>query len=259
MQTRELFDRQIEPLESLPYKPNVFWYPSAGKDFRGNVFLTDIHINHEKRYHGREYEKPDLFIFNCLGIGEIEEIKNNIQNGNPLFEDDRTKITGKNLQEFGINKENLGLTINPDFVEITNEKIPEEGKEAFYFELEITGKEDGYRETQKVLYLEHENIDVFEKIILKGYFHVLYLCAICEGCAWGNCKKSIIEHIYKDAFPNFYISQGFKPKYAIVKDIFQNATSDSNYIEVNKYDDYIWETKDRTDPDSTIYKMNYYE
>jgi len=262
MNFNHLFTKRIQDLESLPEKPNIFWYPSAGKDFRGNVFLTDRYIEHNKKHHGKRYLKPDLFVFNCLGIGEVEEIKNNIKLNKPLFEDDITKIIGKNLQEFGIKSNMLNLTINPNYVE--NEMVikPQKGKEAFYFEIRILDKEDNHIESQRVLYLIHENIDVFQKIILKGYLNVLYLCATREGCGMGGCKKSIVEYIYKDAFPYFYSKYNFKPAFSIIfndftKDIFEQASNNSDIIETTHYDYYIDENINGIEPDSTVYKIKY--
>lgn len=258
MDTTRLFTREIKELEELPEKPDIFWYPSAGKDFRGNVFLTDYHMNFERVHHGKTYSKPDLFVFNCLGIArnpESEEIKQKINRGEPLYEDSLTRITGHNLKEFGIRQDVVRLEVNPRYVEKRIVNIPEPGKEAFYFEIEITGKEHHYKETQKILYLEHENIDVFRKIMLRSYFNVLYLCASREGCGFGGCKKSVIDYVYRNAYPHFYIDQGFMPEFTIVfhdfvRDVFNNAVANSETLKAHKSRTYI-------KGDSSIHRLSY--
>jgi hypothetical protein len=180
MKTTNLFTQPIPELETLPVKPSVFWYVSSGSDFRGPMFLTHHHIAHEAKHHGKHFVKPDLFVYSCLGQ-EVAELREKLRQGSPvLFTDEITTLTGKNYREFGINS-NIKLEVSPDFIEMGMAHFPKPENAAFYFEIEVKGRD--YTETQKVLYVEHDNIDFFRKVILKSYFEVVYLCATREGIA----------------------------------------------------------------------------
>ena len=261
MNTLKLFHEKIPELEFLPEKPKVFWYVSAGKeDFRGPVFLTQHHIDHELKHHGKEFIKPDLFVFNCLG-DDVQDLRNKLSYGEvELRNDGLTKIKGVNYKELSL-KDGISFYINPDYIEINHAINYKTGKPAFYFELEISGRK--YFEIQKILYFEAENIDFFNKIILNDFFYTLFLCAIREGCGYGGCKKSIIEYIYQGSQPLFFTNKGFKPKYNILfndftKEIFEQAVNDSQILTVDRsYSNYILESQDRLENDSTIFKINY--
>ena len=260
MDTSKLFKNQVTELETLSNKPTVFWYVSAGDEFRGPVFLTQHHIDHLSRYNGREFIKPDLFVYNCLGE-EVKDLRKKLSQGRvDLSVDDITKIEGVNYQSLSI-RDDLGFHIDQEYINLA----PDSGSEAFYFELIITGEE--YTETQRVLYFEHENIDFFNKIILKNYFNVKYLCATTEGIYGGRCMISIAQHIYKDTQPLFFTDIGFKPNYFIgaggtTTGAFESGTKNSEIVSVTKdYGDYIWK-KSNKDPkeswkDAIIYKLDY--
>lgn len=261
MESQKLFVKRVAKLEELPEKPKVFWYVSAGDDFRGPVFLTQYHIDHEARHHGRDLEKPDLFVYNCLGQ-EVEDLKSKLSRGRTveLFNDGGTRIVANNYQVLDLN-EDVNFQVNPDYIEVGHVLDSTKQKTAFYFELDIINR--NYTETQKILYFEAENIDFFKKIILSDFFETRYLCATREGMAYGNCKKSIIDYIYRDAQPSFYTVNGFRPKYNILfddftNDVFQNAIVDSLALKAkHKYGDYI---RDKNgDQLSIVHKLDYAE
>lgn len=206
-----------------------------------------------------------MFVYNCLG-DVVRELKMKLSKGDgvELYNDDITRITGNNFKVLSVN-DTINFEVNPDYIEVGHVQLPEKEKEAFYFELVIAG--ENYSETQKILYFEHENIDFFNKIILRGFFNTKYLCATREGTGQGNCLKSIIEYIYTEEQPNFYTNQGFKPKFNIIssKEVngFDAAVEGSNLLNIHKdYFQYIYE-KDHTIwgsgfwKDSTIYKIEY--
>src|SRR5690625_150814 len=283
MNTQRIFGERVQELEVLSERPKVFWYVSAGKDFRGPVFLTQHHIQHLRKHHGRELVKPELFVYTCLGYGG-EKLKEKLSQGDgiSLYSDAFIEVNGSNFKIIKMGdsfrpkpKEDFEMEIehstdrefNPDHIDIPVFEIIDRGLDVFYFELEIKGKD--YTERQKVVYFEYENIDFFRKVILHEFFDVVYLCATREGIGYGGgCRKSIIDYIYIDRGPNFYIDKGFKTEFTIlsnngIKD-FENGVKNSNRITYKKdYTDYIFE-KDHTihSPfdwwkDATIYKLAY--
>lgn len=261
MSFQDLFTSPIAGLYNMPEKPKVLWYPSAGEDFRPNVFLTEYHIEFERTHHGRHFLKPDLFVFSCLGP-EVNAVKSKILDTGVLFEDPNTRITCNNIQETGLNRTLLDLEVSPDYIDLETVDIPETGEEVFYFEIEISSDHCNYREKQKILYIDHENIDTFEKIML-NFFDVLYLLATREGCGMGGCRKSIIEHIYNDAFPQFHFDRGFHPEFLFLfndftRDLFVDAARNSDLTEIHEgYGQYILEDREPVFFDSTIYKVSY--
>ena len=267
MNTKDLFKNSIPELEALPLTPKVFWYVSAGLDFRSLVFLTDYNIHKLKTNYKREFTKPDLFVFNGLGA-EVRDLRKKLSNNKEtvLYNDANTTIIGRNYKVLGLNKSKEQYVYNPSYLDMNNLKFPLEGKEAFYFDVEIIGKNaHHYNETQKVLYIEHENIDVFEKIILKNYFDVEYLCSTREGVHGGGCRKSIINHIYEDASPSFYSDYGFRPKFNILfndrtTSVFDRNVKRSDFVSAkSSYHHYLPEAKpyDSFWVDSYIYKLDY--
>lgn len=258
MDTLQLFTERVPELEALPSQPRVYWYPSAGKDFRGCVAFTDYRIQHEKKHHGRKYSKPNLYVYNCLGA-EVLELKEKLSQGDVvLWNDQSTRIMGKNYRSLQL-RNDVNFEINPDYIDTENMSLNDfETDRAFYFELEISGL--NYSETQKILYFEAENIDFFNQIILTNIFQTKYLCATREGLAWGNCKKSIIDYIYLENEPHFFTDHGFMPSFNILfndytKEMFVEAVRDSFSV-VPYYGKFISESDDFTD-DSVIYKLCY--
>lgn len=259
MESQKLFVNRVAELDELPVKPKVFWYVSAGDDFRGPVFLTQYHIDHEVRHHGRDLEKPDLFVYNCLGP-EVQDLKIKLSSGRrvELFNDEGTSIVAKNYKILDLN-EDIDFYVNPDYIEVGHIRDTTNQKKAFYFELEIINR--NYTETQKILYFEAENIDFFNKIIRSDFFETSYLCATREGMGFGNCKKSIIDYIYKDAQPSFYIENGFRPKYNILfydftNSLFQEEVAQPSLISAKgDYVNYICDSSGNSD--ASFYKLDY--
>lgn len=246
-------------IASFPDKPNVFWYVSAGIDFRGCVYLSDYIINKKKSYgvcdrkdmsldnpvlncSNREYEKPDFFVFNCIGY-EIDYIKNHYkEKDSPIevFSDKKIEINVVEFYPLKSNEEKLSFGAKACLLKIEMNCLIEEHKEYAY-----------------VLYFEEENINFFNKVILKNYFNVLYLCATREGCGCGGCRKSIIDYIYKDNSPSYFYEKNFRPKYIVAfhnftNTILKNERKKGN-IDFCMMDHYIREARNLYEPDSTVY------
>lgn len=259
MESQKLFVNRVAELDELPVKPKVFWYVSAGDDFRGPVFLTQYHIDHEARHHGRDLEKPDLFVYNCLGP-EVQDLRIKLSSGRrvELFNDGGTSIVAKNYKIVDLN-EDIDFYVNPDYIEVGHIRDTTNQKKAFYFELEIISR--NYTETQKILYFEAENIDFYNKIILSDFFETYYLCATREGMGFGNCKKSIIDHIYRDAQPSFYSERGFKPKYGILFYDFTNSLFQEEIVDsllLSATEDHVHYICDKAgNSDAFVYKLDY--
>lgn len=213
--------------KEMPLVPNVYWYVSAGMDFRGPVYLTDYHINHLKRHHQYELKKPDLYVFNCLG-DEIKELIDNrdiIRNGAyTVYADGRTEILVTKYVALSIDREKVNYQINPQFVEKAHVSDPMKKKnhDAALLRLKIKSLSIGFEEEVKVIYLQMENINCFHEFILKHKaVNVQYLCTIREGLAWGNCKRSMIKEIYNTN--HHYLPQGFNPEYVITFNDFTKS------------------------------------
>tara|TARA_R110002072_G_scaffold287464_6_gene453187 strand:+ start:3728 stop:4513 length:786 start_codon:yes stop_codon:yes gene_type:complete len=261
MDSSQLFTARIPELESLPAQPCVYWYPSAGIDFRGPVAFTYFRIQHEKKYHGRNYRKPDLFILNCLG-SEVTDLRRKLEQEIEvnLFNDHNTIIKAKNYQSLEI-RDDIIFETNPEYIDFeVLENAENQTNTALYFEIEVAG--ENYLEVQKILYFQVENIEFFKKVILVNIFEILYLCSTREGLAWGFCKKSIIEYIYSDNHPYFFYEHVFRPTFIIIsrnytKQIFEDAVENTDSLSVkSNYGNFISESDDFTN-DPIIYKINY--
>jgi len=258
MDTLQLFTHRIPELEKLPLKPEIFFYPSAGIDFRGCVAFTDHRIRHEQKHHGRKFTKPDLYVYNCLG-SEVLELKEKLSQGDvELWNDRSTRIIARNYHTLEL-RPDINFEINPDYIDAENLNLNDfESDRVFYFELLILG--ENYSEIQRVLYFEAENVDFFNQIILTNIFQTKYLCTTREGLAWGNCKKSIIDYIYLENEPHFFTNHGFMPSFNILfndytKEMFVDAVRDSFSV-VPYYGNYISESEQFPN-DSIIYKIKY--
>lgn len=260
MNSLQLFTHRIPELENLPLKPKIFFYPSAGFDFRGCVAFTNYRIQHESKNHGRGFNKPELFVYTCIG-NEVLELKAKLAQGEvELMNDQYTTIVARNYKTLEL-RSDIIFEINRNYIDCENLNLGNyQTNTAFYFELLISG--ENYSETQKILYFEAENIDFFNKIILSNIFKTNYLCTTREGIGWGGCKKSVIDYIYKDNYPLFFTTFGFKPEINILfndftKDLFDSAVLASEILDVNPYyGNYISESQ-RFINDSVIYKINY--
>ena len=213
----DFFEEECLRLKDIKSDSTVLFSVSAGVDFRSAVFLTDHHISHLKKYNQIDYKKPDLFVFSGLG-NEGHEMRKKLSEGDilpvVLRDDGITKISGVRYQDLNV-KSGVELNdINPKYVDIDHVKscVPT-GAQAFIFDLLIEGLgEDAYYDKHTILYFEHENIDVFNKIIMKAEMKTDYLCALREGMASGGCGKSIIQWIYEDNRHNDKFQEEFNPK-----------------------------------------------
>lgn len=258
MDSLKLFTERLPALETLPETPKTYWYVSAGDDFRGPVAFTQYHINHELVHHGRDFVKPDLFIYNSVGK-EVLELKEKLTKGEvELRSDHSTRLVARNCKSLKLRDEVI-FEINENYINSENLNLNDyEMDRAFYFELEVSGH--NYCEIQRILYFQAENIDFFHKIILKNIFNIQYLCSTREGLSWGACKKSIVDYIYQDHYPNFFTNVGFKPSFNILSKnftnkLFEDAVDGSISVEPN-YGKFISESEKYVD-DSVIYKISY--
>lgn len=226
---KDLFSVNICEVFDIPEKPCVFWYPSSGiDDYRANLFLTDYVIENQKLNHNRILLKPDLFLYNCLYFDEImTNFKLSVQKNNILYKDSNTIITATKFVQLALNPNTIVFSV--DFNNIDdNASIPPKGKEAFYFEIEVTINLNSapIKEVQKILFFETENIDFFNKVISQDYFQVEYFSASYQGL---NCKKDILNHIYKENI-SIVSNRKFMPKYIVV-DLTENIESIVNECE----------------------------
>jgi hypothetical protein len=175
-----------------------------------------------------------------------------------LFHDQSTIIKAKNYQSLEVRNE-ISFETNPYYIDLEILKVDDyQTNTALYFEIEVAG--ENYLEVQKILYFQVENIEFFKKVILANIFEITYLCNTREGLSWGGCNKSIIEHIYKDNHPHFFLEYGFAPTFQIIsnnftKELFEVAVEGSISVEPN-YGKFISESEKYVD-DSVIYKISY--
>lgn len=262
MDSKRIFTQLVPELETLPTTPNIFWYVSAGDDFRGLSFLSSYNIDHQMEHHKKELKRPDLFVFNCLGPETDDLVEKLKTQTNPIiFSDQITTIKASNFKELILlNEIQSQLYIDPKYILIAEEYRDRKSTPVYYFEIEVSG--DDYTDNHKVLYFEHENIDFFQKIILNSFFKVQYLCATREGMGFGFCKKSIVDHIYKEGANNFYFDKGFRPDYLILfndftRDLFKKEIEDSVLISYSEgFCNYPSESPERWG-DATVFKLEY--
>lgn len=230
MTLQELFIPIDDPIKveqffsSLPLKPQTYWYVSAGTDFRGPVYLSDYNIDRQMKNHKRKLKKPDLYLFNCLG-GEVKKLEEELKKSKDdliLFEDDFTIIKAIQYIPTKIDRDRINYHISSECIERNHVQDPLRYQEndAFLLTIKIKSLSDNFEEEAKIIYLQMENINCFEEVILQNSFIIQYLCATREGMAWGNCKQSIITKIYNSE--NHYENRGFDPDYVITFDDFTN-------------------------------------
>lgn len=260
-----LFETAPSVLKGLPKRPKVFWYVSAGEDFRGPTYLTNHNIEYEKRQHQRHFVKPELFIYNCIGEEPSCLIENLSKGETILYQDNLTEIKGSKFKSLTLASD-LKLTVDEKYIEKSRLSKKIDIYKAFYFELIITGKD--YQETQKVLYFQNENINFYENVMKQPYFETIYLCATRQGTSFGGCKKSILTHIYKENQISDLIRSNFKPKYIIsfgnsFDKIVEYELAFSQNVSIKKnYGNYIQEktiSNNRNRLQSIITKIDYSE
>jgi len=202
-------------------------------------------------------------VFNGLGP-DTDELYATLRNNamHILFEDDKTRILAYGFQELTLKDEiEQQLNISEEYILDARKYAQRPKTKVYLFNVTITTKKEN-SERHKVLYFEHENIDFLKNIILADFFEVTYLCATREGLGYGGCKKSIIQQIYKDAAPNFYIDRGFKPNTLILfndftKEVFIDAaTKDAAFTYQENYGYYPCENIKRW-RDATVFRLTY--
>ena len=204
-------------------RPNVFWSVSAGKDFRGLVYLSDSRRDN-KLSQGIILEKPDLYVFNCLG-SEFSEIENSFVNQDPVFEDKKTQIIINKFIKIKQNRHLIPLAINPQYVSISHTDPMQKGYDGALIQVKIQSTVTDYSEIKWVLYLENENINILHNIFYrKGFFSIMYLCAAREGLGCGGCRRSILEHITED-YPRMLKQPGKMDIKYIIQDFVYDLNS----------------------------------
>jgi len=265
MEIRKLFKDPPKEILELPINPKTLWYVSAGKDFRANYFFSNFNLSSELVNNNRKFCKPDLFVYNCLG-NEVNELKKSgstiIQDPGmideiDLFDDYGSIIYLHKYIPLHLDYTVINYGINPEYYNVNNCQPSDnlQNSKAFYLEVKLE-RSNTKNEIQRILYFEQENANFFKEVILRRFFNVVYLKAICEGIAGGCALQSIMQLIYVKGQPLFYTNEGLTPKHIILEKggtaykIFQGVAENSIFFEAIDYGRY-------TSSDTIIYELKY--
>ena len=159
--------RFISLLKELGKDPNIAWYPSAGLDFRDLIEVNRTSIKPDLHIH------TDYHIRKELKVGEI-------------FNYERTKVSIKNIEELKF-KKSINYYVNPAFI-----SCPEvSARKPLIFLLDVLVESNNAAIERPVIFINMENINFLDEILLKEQLRISHLIKICEGCGMGGNRKSI--------------------------------------------------------------------
>lgn len=205
----------------FPRTDRTLFHVSAGLDCRPLVYFSKGFQSGR----GGDLSTPDLVIQTCLG-NILDELVKRIQEGTPLYEDQFTRVSLSNFEPLRRQRKIFGfydLKQRRRAASFRERPVQRYGFDAFFSEVLIEDKRTGYGEKIPLLYLFSENIGTLEALSIEGPVGISTLVATREGTAFGGCKKSIIDHIYRDHSPDCLQSRGFKPSTVVT---FQDVTHD---------------------------------
>ncbi|HPC71446.1 MAG TPA: hypothetical protein PLB48_06555 [Treponema sp.] len=198
--------------------PKVLWYASGEIDFFPLVgyskgFRKDLSPAIQN------ITSPELYIYTCLGSHVPKEIDQLFFGGDHiLYQDNKSRISCSHLQKLHIDRNIYKYHIDGRYIELFNQDpssfdpLNTLGYDALYAKIKLEDLQITYSEELDFIYILGENINFFKEVVLNGFVEVLHLCTIREGCAFGGCRKSIIEYVYRDHSRVFFRNKGFRPE-----------------------------------------------
>ena len=232
---KPLHGRQVKLPDGLPrVRPKTFFYVSAGRDFRPLVFLSDAYRQHRLAEHS--IPRPDLFVYSCLGSDGLHGLKT----GMTVFKDKRTEIAILSLQPLRIDRKKTAYRIDSALIHGVEDPLLDHDYDAALMEVEVKSLTLGTSDRFPLLYLAMENINCFDELMSKGWFDVQFLCTTREGLGFGNCGKSLIQHLYTEGRNR---TKNFHPRFLITwgdytDTLFRNSAK-RFYPELRRLADYI--------------------
>lgn len=156
---------------SLPDRPNICWYPSAGNCFRDLLIW-----NHYSALD--EVPEPDLYIHTDYGRpGRIPED----------YDDGRTCITPLARFRLDVTPE-IDYEVDPAYASHAGRSAEHPIVELLHVRAEsnTVGKIE-----KPVLYFHFENFNWFEQFVLQRGLSLTHLFKLREGCGFGGARTSV--------------------------------------------------------------------
>ena len=210
--TYSTIDPILDPIFENRY-PKVFWYASAGRDFRPLVY---VHPAFQRALAQKMQESffslpvPDLFVYSCLMPKGVKFTK-----GEVLYQDKKTRIRCILTQPLPLNRQRVRYQIDRKKAHFGRDPRRSKRAEAQLMLVEVKSLIGMGEALYPVLYLEMENCNCFDEILSKSAFDVQYLCFTREGLAMGGCAKSVSTHIFEEARIDRARDRGFNPQYVV--------------------------------------------
>lgn len=193
---KDMFIDADEILADLPdHRPTVCWTVSAGVDTRPLVFFSEPWLHSLEMQMGLEHvPRPDFFVHTCLpGCGvSIDSMQRH------AFLDRASIVHTKRFSWLSLQACFGRQIISEEHYAFLRDLGDMPHVRAARVDVMITSLTMPFRGRSTILYLEMENIHAFDSLMSQGWFDVTHLVATREGLAFGGCRKSIVDHLYRD-------------------------------------------------------------
>ena len=211
-QTPSVIDPILDPILENRC-PRVFWYASAGHDFRPLVYVHPAFqkaLAQRQQYSSFSVPVPDLFVYSCLMPKGVK-----FTQGEILYQDNKTRIRCVLVQELYLNRRRVRYRIDRKKAHFGRDPRRSNRAEAQLLLVQVKSVIGMGEALYPVLYFEMENCNCFDEILTKSAFDVQYLCFTREGLAMGGCGKSVATHIFQEGRIDWARDRGFNPQYVV--------------------------------------------
>lgn len=194
-------------------RPLVLWYASAGDDCRPLVFTTPAYQARLSERVGESLQlpEPNLFVYTCL-----DEEYAPWQEDEVLYEDYGTRVKCRSATPVRLDRQLAPWTNDRGWADFGSDPRDDDQPDGHIFDVEIQSLRGMGTFRRKVLYLQYENNHIWDALFGSGWrVDLKYVCATREGLGCGGCRKSVLEHIYKEGRFKTVRGTSVEPQYVI--------------------------------------------
>lgn len=189
-----LSDLFVAELEEEPSDfSSVLWHPSAGVDWSAFVFYSKGYLARKESY--QELTPATFHVMTNLG-GYADELMAILESEDrQCFNDGRTRLRIAEFEHVQLKDQDLWRRASRGnyYGRKRDDVFLERGSDGILAVMEMTCLETGYVERVPFLYLWVENHNGYEYLMRSGLFTVRHVKAVCEGLAFGGCRRTLLD------------------------------------------------------------------
>lgn len=193
-EVRRLSDLFVKELEQEPSDfSSVLWHPSAGVDWSAFVFYSKGYLARKESY--QDLTPATFHVMTNLAVYDDELMAILESEDRQCFNDGRSRLRIAEFEHVQLKDQDLWRRTSRHnyYGPARKDVFRERGSDGILAVMEMTCLETGYVERVPFLYLWVENHNGYEYLMRSGLFTVRHVKAVCEGLAFGFCRRPLLD------------------------------------------------------------------